>query len=302
MEDIGDVQEAVAADTRRGITAVYRAPYGPRLSCSAGLLRGLALEEFGPVTEPVPYRGRRGVITYWPVATRDQTVVCASLRQWRLALELDFESAWAAFSANPVELRWQTDGQKYRWRPDFIARTSTGRREVLVLKPSGQESLPASRLEVLNDVAQAAGWRVRQVREPSGLRGRNLVWLTGYRFPACGEDGGEQALLEAFGEPTGLRAGVAASGLDPLTGLDLAYRMLWRQQLLFDHSRPLLPDSLAWTVRDAVKGARGADEGSWRRVGGGAVDRGTGALAGTCVGGGGVAGAAGHPDATRRQW
>ncbi|MFC7512692.1 hypothetical protein ACFQV4_30625 [Streptomyces thermocarboxydus] len=51
------------------------------------------------MSEPVPYRGRKGIITYWPVATREQTVVCGSLRQWRLAVELDFEPAWAAFSA-----------------------------------------------------------------------------------------------------------------------------------------------------------------------------------------------------------
>ncbi|WSM74164.1 hypothetical protein OIE78_34095 (plasmid) [Streptomyces cellulosae] len=87
--------------------ALYREPYGPVHSCDASGLRGVALEEFGPVSEPVPYRGRKGIITYWPVATREQTVVCGSLRQWRLAVELDFEPAWAAFSAGPVELRWR---------------------------------------------------------------------------------------------------------------------------------------------------------------------------------------------------
>ncbi|MEV8047677.1 TnsA-like heteromeric transposase endonuclease subunit [Streptomyces griseoluteus] len=230
------------------VVALYREPYGPVRSCGAAGLRGVVLEEFGPVSEPVPYRGRKGIITYWPVATREQTVVCGSLRQWRLAVEMDFEPAWAAFSASPVELRWRAGGRECRWRPDFVARTDDGVREVLVLKPSGQESLPAVRLEVLKEVAQAAGWRVRQVREPSGLRGRNLGWLAGYRFPAGDEEDQGRALLEAFRAPTGLRTGVAASGLDELTGLDLAYRMLWQRRLLFDITQPLLPDAVAWTA------------------------------------------------------
>ncbi|MFE7314252.1 TnsA-like heteromeric transposase endonuclease subunit [Streptomyces sp. NPDC057555] len=248
-EDTGDLLEGEAVPgTEREVVALYREPYGPVRWCGAAGLRGLALEEFGPVTEPVPYRGRKGIITYWPVATREQTVVCGSLRQWRLAVELDFEPAWVAFSAGPVELRWRAGGRERRWRPDFVARTSGGVREVLVLKPPSEESLPAARLQVLQAVAQAAGWRVRQVREPSGPRGRNLEWLAGYRFPAGEEDGQGQALLEAFREPTGLRAGVAASGLPELTGLDLAYRMLWQRRLLFDACQPLLPDAVAWTA------------------------------------------------------
>lgn len=230
------------------VVALYREPYGPVRSCSAVELHGVALEEFGPVSEPVPYRGRRGIITYWPVATREQAVVCGSLRQWRLAVELDFEPVWVAFSAGPVELRWRAGGRLRRWRPDFLARTADGVREVVVLKPPGQESLPVSRLEVLEAVARAAGWGVRQVREPSGLRGRNLGWLAGYRFPTGDEEGQGRALLEAFRAPTGLRAGVAASGLDELTGLDLAYRMLWQRRLLFDVAQPLLPDAVAWTA------------------------------------------------------
>ncbi|MFH9826628.1 hypothetical protein [Streptomyces bobili] len=199
--------------------ALYREPYGPVRLCSAAGLREVTLEEFGPVSEPVPYRGRKGIITYWPVATREQTVVCGSLRQWRLAVELDFEPAWAAFSAGPVELRWRAGGRLRRWRPDFLARTAEGVREVLVLKPSGHESLPASRLQVLEEVALAAGWRVRQVREPTGLRGRNLgwPWATGSLRATRRARG----LLEAFRQPAGLRAGVAAR-LDELTGLDLA--------------------------------------------------------------------------------
>ncbi|MGW6412860.1 TnsA-like heteromeric transposase endonuclease subunit [Streptomyces vinaceus] len=232
----------------RDVAAWYREPYGPVRVCDAAGLREVALEEFGPVSEPVPYQGRKGIITYWPVASSEQTVVCSSLRQWRLTLELDFDPAWVSFSANPVELRWRAGGRERRWRPDFVARTATGVREVLVLKPPAEASLPGARLQILQAVARAAGWRVRQVREPSGVRGRNLGWLAGYRFPAGEEKDSERALLEVFRVPAGLRAGVAASGLDELTGLDLVYRMLWQRRLLFDACQPLLPDAVAWAA------------------------------------------------------
>lgn len=248
MDSGGLLDGGAVPDAGQDVVALYREPYGPVHSSGATELRGVALEEFGPVSEPVPYRGRKGIITYWPVATREQTVVCGSLRQWRLAVELDFEPVWVAFSASPVELRWRAGGRLRRWRPDFLARTADGVREVLVLKPPGQESLPVSRLQVIEEVARTAGWQVRQVREPSGLRGRNLGWLAGYRFPTGDEEGQGRALLEAFRAPTGLRAGVAASGLDELTGLDLAYRMLWQRRLLFDIAEPLLPDAVAWTA------------------------------------------------------
>lgn len=248
VENSGCLLDGPVPGAGQDVVALYREPYGPVRSCSAAGLHGVALEEFGPVSEPVPYRGRRGIITYWPVATREQTVVCGSLRQWRLAVELDFEPAWVAFSAGPVQLRWREGCRVRRWCPDVVARTSDGVREVLVLKPPGLESLPAARLQVLEAVARAAGWRVRQVREPLGMRGRNLGWLAGYRFPAGDEDGQGLALREAFREPAGLRAGVAASGLPKLTGLDLAYRMLWQRRLLFDVAQPLLPDAVAWTA------------------------------------------------------
>ncbi|MFE5852286.1 hypothetical protein ACFQ61_03530 [Streptomyces sp. NPDC056500] len=87
MESSGGLLDGRAG---QGVVALHSEPHGPVRTCRAAALRGLALEEFGPVSAPVPYRGRKGIITYWPVATREQTVVCGSLGQWRLAMELDF--------------------------------------------------------------------------------------------------------------------------------------------------------------------------------------------------------------------
>lgn len=79
VEVPGDLLEGGAVPgAGQGVAALYREPYGPVHLCDAAGLRGVALEEFEPVSEPVPYRGRKGIITYWPVATREQTVVCGS--------------------------------------------------------------------------------------------------------------------------------------------------------------------------------------------------------------------------------
>ncbi|MFF1284505.1 hypothetical protein [Streptomyces sp. NPDC058299] len=107
VEVPGDLLKGGAAPgAGQGVVALYREPYGPVHSCSAASLQGVTLEEFGPVSDPVPYRGRKGIITYWPVATREQTVVCGSLRQWRLAVELDFEPA----RQRSVPVRWNCGG------------------------------------------------------------------------------------------------------------------------------------------------------------------------------------------------
>ncbi|MGX1887493.1 hypothetical protein [Streptomyces sp. NPDC055287] len=63
VEDSGGLLDGEAVPgAGQDVVALYREPYGPVRSCSAEGLRGVALEEFGPVSGPVPYRGRRGII------------------------------------------------------------------------------------------------------------------------------------------------------------------------------------------------------------------------------------------------
>ncbi|WP_330328281.1 TnsA-like heteromeric transposase endonuclease subunit (plasmid) [Streptomyces sp. NBC_00536] len=231
----------------RDVVAWYREPYGPARVCDAAGLREVALEEFGPVSEPVPYRGRKGIITYWPLAN-GRTVICGSLRMWHIALALDFDEHIDAFSCEPLELRWRAGQRSMRWRPPFVARTRDGERQVLLLSfPAGAPSaVHTDRLRVLGEVAQAAGWQIRHVPDPSTFQTQNLRWLAGYRFPSPAAAGEREALLGAFGQPIGLRQGCAASGLPALAALDLAYRMIWQRRLHIDWQRLLLPDSLAW--------------------------------------------------------
>jgi hypothetical protein len=100
----------------------------------------------------------------------------------------------------------------------------------------------------LNEVAQQAGWRVQERRVPSGVRLANLEFAAGYRQPCQVSPLEQRALVATFRQRRTLLDGVEASGLPRLSGLDLAYRLVWHGRLAIDWSVPLLPTSLAWAA------------------------------------------------------
>lgn len=230
------------------VVAVFRDREGRLVSCWPQELTGVPLEERSPPTIPQPYRGRAGIITHWPVATTGRMVVCGSLQRWRIAIALDFDSHIEAFSCEPVELRWRVGRRSLRWRPAFVARTRDGTRQILLPAYSGKPpAVHTERLRMLEEAADAAGWQVHHVQEPSGVRATNLQWAAGYRFPTISMDE-ERVLLRAFAQPVGVRRGAAASGLPELIALDLAYQLIWQQRVHIDWQQPLLPDALAWAA------------------------------------------------------
>lgn len=211
-------------------------------------LEQVPLEERRPPTDPMAYHGRSGVVTRWWSATNRSSVVCGSLRRMRVAIELDFQPGVVRFSGEPVELHWQVGKARRRWRPDFVIRTAGGHRAVVVVRPEKPRPQWRERLEVLNEVAQLAGWRVHEREVPRGVRLANLEWVAGYRqpFPVSPEE--QVALLAAFRRRRPLLKGVDASGLPRLSGLDLAYRLVWERRLDIDWEVPLLPTSFAWAA------------------------------------------------------
>ena len=222
------------------------------LTCSrADGLAGVALEKRQPPTDPVAYNGRQGIITAWPSSSRSK-VVCGSLRRLRVAVEMDFDPDVAQFSGEPVELRWQSGRARHRWRPDFVALRQDGSRCVVVVRPPrNMGPLWRERVSALDEVAQAARWEVQLRSVPRGVRLANLMWLADYRFPEAASPVQEQAVLEAFRQERPLREGVAACGVPKLAAMDLAYRLLWRRQLLFNWEQPLLPGARVWTAENS---------------------------------------------------
>ncbi|MFI9325848.1 TnsA-like heteromeric transposase endonuclease subunit [Kitasatospora aureofaciens] len=260
----------------RGIWGWHLDERGQLTQSLADALAGVPLEERRPPTDPVAYHGRQGVITHWWSSTNRMSVVCGSLRRLRVAITLDFDPDVAQFSGEPLELRWQTGKARHRWRPDFFVRTATGARRVVVVRPNTSGPLWRERLSVLGDAARQAGWEVEQRPVPRGIRLANWEWVADYRQPVPVAEAQESALLAAFRRPQPLLDGIAAAGLPRLTGLDLAYRLVWQRRLGINWDLPLLPTALAWALpagQAPAPAESGAAEGVIRRGRGDLPDR-----------------------------
>lgn len=231
----------------RHVMAWHLDEKGERVCSTPEELEQVPLEERRPPSDPVSYHGRRGVVSRWWSATNGSGVVCGSLRRARVALELDFEPGVVRFSGEPLELHWLEGRGRRRWRPDFVVRTAGGHRAVVAVRPERPGPQWMQRLDVLHEVAQRAGWRVQERTVARGVRLANLEWAAGYRQPAPVAPWERGALLAAFTRPRPLLEGVHASGLPRLSGLDLAYRLVWQQRLHIDWQAPLLPTAVAWS-------------------------------------------------------
>jgi hypothetical protein len=213
-------------------------------------LAGVRLEEAQPPSLPVAYRGRPGKIYKWWSSTTGDLVVCGSTRRMRVAMELDFDPDICQFSGEPVELQWRHERHRRRWRPDFVARTAGGRRQVITVRPHKPGPQWGERLAVLEEVAAQADWEVRELRVPRRIRRENLKFAAGYRRPAVLDEGHEHALLAAFAQARRIEDGVKDSKVPYFLGLDHAYRLVWQRRLEIDWTQPLLPTAVAWCATE----------------------------------------------------
>ncbi|KAF5990828.1 TnsA-like heteromeric transposase endonuclease subunit [Streptomyces sp. WAC00263] len=225
---------------------------GELVSAAPAGLVGVTLEERRPPSEPVAFHGRPGKLSDWWCATTGGHVVCGSLRRRRVALELDFDPEIAWIGGEPAELHWQGARGKRRWRPDFVVRTVTGARRVVLVKPEKDGPQWREDLEVVRHVAAAAGWQVSVRRVPEGVRLANLEWAADYRqavrVPAAEQD----AVEDAFRRERPIGEGARASGVPYAAALDLVYRLVWQRRLEIHWDQPLMPRATAWLADGAA--------------------------------------------------
>ncbi|GCD48428.1 TnsA-like heteromeric transposase endonuclease subunit [Streptomyces paromomycinus] len=199
------------------------------------------------------YHGRPGKLSNWWCATTGGHVVCGSLRVRGVALELDFDPDIAWIGGQPVELRWRGARGKRRWRPDFMVRTVGGARHAVVVAPDkGDGPQWRENLEVLHEVAAAAGWRVSVHHVPARMRLENLELAGEYRQPMTVPAQEQEALEAAFYHERPLAEGVLVSGVPQGLAMDLAYRLVWQRRLTVHWDRPLGPWATAWCAEAAA--------------------------------------------------
>ncbi|MBZ9645066.1 TnsA-like heteromeric transposase endonuclease subunit [Streptomyces sp. PSKA30] len=226
---------------------------GQLVSAAPAALVGVALEERRPPSEPVAFHGRPGKLSAWWCATTGGHVVCGSLRRRRVALELDFDPEIAWIGGEPVELHWQGARGRRRWRPDFVVRTVTGARQVVLVKPEKDGPQWGEDLEVARQVAAAASWQVSVRRVPEGVRLDNLELAADYRQPMRVPASEREAVEDAFRrERRPIGEGARASGVPYAAALDLAYRLVWQRRLDIHWDRPLIPRATAWLAEGAA--------------------------------------------------
>jgi hypothetical protein len=225
---------------------------GRLVSAAPAGLVGVAVEERRPPSEPVAFHGRSGKLSALWCVTTGGHVVCGSLRRRRVALELDFDPDIAWIGGEPVELHWQGERGRRRWRPDFVVRTVTGARQVVLVEPEVGGPQWREELEVVRQVAVAAGWQVSVRRVPEGVRLANLEWAADYRQAARVPAAEREAVEEAFRRECPICEGVRASGVPYALALDLVYRLVWRHRLDIRWDRPLMPRATAWLADGAA--------------------------------------------------
>jgi hypothetical protein len=230
------------------ITVAYVDRFGRAREVPAAQARGVRFEELSALDPPVAYPGRSSFVTHaWASAT-GQRLDCASLREQRVGMLLDRDRDVALRSAGPLELRWHDDeGRAARLRPAFVARRLR-RREVICVPPEEADGRWQAGLAVLAHAAAQADWHVRVLAPPTGVELDNLQLLYAARDPRWRDAEQASRLVRAFTVPRPIRAGVRAAGLPRLTGIDLAYHLIWQRRLCFDAGRQLTSASTAWAT------------------------------------------------------
>jgi len=219
------------------------------------MLRGVALEERSPLTEPRAYRGRISIVTAWFCATNGLRVWCNSAIQMDAAMLLDFDPDIECFQSGVAELRWEEGGRSGAVRPAFFARTRGGQRLAIVHPPTARTAVAEE--QVVREAAKAAGWHIRPLQVPQGVLRSSLRCVAHFRAAEFAPDSdARKALLKKFATPQPLQAGAAASGLG-LQATGHAWHLLWMGKLTCDWTKPLLPTSLVWA--SSTKSARQVD-------------------------------------------
>ncbi|WP_439673361.1 TnsA-like heteromeric transposase endonuclease subunit [Embleya sp. MST-111070] len=239
------------------ISIAYTDENGRALEVPADRAGGIAFEELPHPRPPIAHRGRRGFVTDGWVSGTGRTLALGSLRQQHVAMLLDRDPSVGAFAAGPVELRWSAGGREHALRPDFLARLTTGVRALVAVVPDRPATDWDARVRILRAAASQAGWQVRTLSPPRGVRLANLQLAFAARDPRGRDERQARLLLGAFARPRPLTDGARACPLPTLVALELAWHLIWRGRLHVDWDTPIVPDSSpAWAARPAPEGGR----------------------------------------------
>ncbi|MGW0737110.1 TnsA-like heteromeric transposase endonuclease subunit [Streptomyces sp. NPDC002851] len=208
----------------------------------AAAVAEVRLEDAPPVSAFPVVPGKRWGPGWWWSATTGRRVAHGSAAMLTQLMILDRDPQVTGLAGRPVRVVWRDARSRVRsWIPQVFARYADGT-GLLADCPAGMDAggVRAQRAgAVLEALCAQVGWRYRRLGPPDAVVAANVRWLAGYRHPRYrGQDGLEEAVLEAFAQPRPLIEGAVAVG-DPLAVLPVVYHALWAGRLEVALDSPL---------------------------------------------------------------
>lgn len=207
-------------------------------------------EDGRPVREFRWPKGQRHNPGWWWSATTGRHVGYESWLERDVVMTLDFDPEIVGIASQPFWLHWHDGHRPRRHCPDYFVRRSDGTAMVIDVRADDRiEPKDAEAFAATEEACAQAGWRFRRLGAADAVVTANVRWLSRYRHPRCaGTDGLADSLLAAFGQPTALWDGAAATG-DRLAVLPVLFHLLWRHDLATDLTTRLRPSSLIYRGR-----------------------------------------------------
>lgn len=204
-------------------------------------------EAVDKVRTPKSWKHKRNYTGHYWAATTGGHVWFESLYERVALMQMDRDPGVAAISSQPMWIYWA--GTSRRHAPDFFVRFRDGSAAVVDVKPQSRiEPDDAEAFDWTSVLCDELGWDYFVVRDISESEGRNLRFLSGYRYDRWRDlasvdvmraHSGESARLSEWAS---LLEGVAAQPLGAV------YSALWWRDLIFAPSRRL---SLTTVVKAA---------------------------------------------------
>ncbi|PZU45127.1 TnsA-like heteromeric transposase endonuclease subunit [Microbacterium aurum] len=174
---------------------------------------------------------------YW-AATTGGHVWFESLYERVALMQMDRDPAVAAISSQPMWIDWA--GTPRRHAPDFFVRFCNGSAAVIDVKPLLRiKPDDVEAFDWTSALCGELGWDYFVVHDISESEGRNLRFLSGYRYDRWRDSASVDVMRAHSGESA--RLSEWASLLEGVSAqpLGAVYSALWWRDLIFDSSRRL---------------------------------------------------------------
>lgn len=204
----------------------------------------VAFESVDRVRTPKSWKHKKNYTGQYWAATTGGHVWFESLYERVALMQLDRDRQVAAISSQPMWIYWS--GTARRHAPDFFVRFRDGSAAVVDVKPLAliqPDDIEA--FDWTSILCKDLGWDYFVVSDISESEGRNLRFLSGYRYDRWRDSAAVEIVHSHAGESTRLSEWASLLASVSPQPLGAVYSALWWRDLLFDSSRHLSLTTMA---------------------------------------------------------